>query len=368
VCVAMRDSLGSQNGTGLNYASWAPLRCHREVQIEPAFRPVSRVWRSGRPGRKVPACGLAHPGLRYGAIRAPHGFNAVVHAADARAVPEVRPERAGGWRRKATFPLMSLVLVAAALTWLQVVKTIRDPDPLSIPERPQIAGIVWSNRVFIHERALERWFETRGRSYAAWARNHPRAAAVLRGKPLPPRAAPAANKPRLASRTERSNDAGLARLILLAAGALGATALLVPLGRRAVVDIRDHPPRLPRLPRLHVPDVGPRAHAARRGSARTGQAASKAAPRAGSLTRGDVHALSEGAAKPLSARLGSRWASAHSSWRARERRKLEVRQRIAGTDGVGSSRAGDLRYWVLVTVLVLAATGVTFLISLAALL
>jgi hypothetical protein len=99
---------------------------------------------------------------------------------DARAVPDVR---SAGWRRTAVIPILLAVLVAAGATWFQVVRTIRDPAPLSIPDRPPIAGIVWSNRVFIHERALKRWFETRGLSYAVWARNHPRAVELLRGRP-----------------------------------------------------------------------------------------------------------------------------------------------------------------------------------------
>jgi hypothetical protein len=84
-------------------------------------------------------------------------------------------------------PTILVVLVvavaAAVVTWLEVAKTIRHPDPLSIPDRPPIAGIVWSNRVFLDERALERWLEARGRSYVVWAHKHPSAVAILSGRP-----------------------------------------------------------------------------------------------------------------------------------------------------------------------------------------
>jgi hypothetical protein len=185
-----------------------------------------------------------------------------VHAANASAVSDVRPERAASWRRKAVLPAMLLVLAAAAVTWLQVVRTIRDPDPLTIPARPPVAGIVWSNRVFIHERSLKRWFQAHGRSYAVWARNHPRAVAVLRDRPLPPAAAPS-KKPRstAATATTESDDVGLIAFALLISGLLGAAALLFVGARRAVVVVRG---RSRGLAHVSVPSLGRRSRARER--------------------------------------------------------------------------------------------------------
>jgi hypothetical protein len=100
---------------------------------------------------------------------------------------------AARWRSWAVTPALLLVLTvaiaAAGVTWLKVANTIRHPDPLAIPDRPPIAGIVWANRVFLDQRALERWLEGHGRSYDVWARKHPAAVALLSGRRQSPRRA-----------------------------------------------------------------------------------------------------------------------------------------------------------------------------------
>jgi hypothetical protein len=97
------------------------------------------------------------------------------------------------WRSSAVTPALLLLLAAAiaaaGVTWLKVAKTIRHPDPLAIPDRPPIAGIVWSNRVFLDQQALEKWLEAHGRSYADWARKHPDAVTLLSGRRQSPRRA-----------------------------------------------------------------------------------------------------------------------------------------------------------------------------------
>jgi hypothetical protein len=84
--------------------------------------------------------------------------------------------------------VLALVLVfpaavtSAGAVWLKVATTLRAPDPVSIPKRPQVAAVMWSNRVFVDRAELERWIDVRDRSYTVWAREHPAAAAVLDGR------------------------------------------------------------------------------------------------------------------------------------------------------------------------------------------
>lgn len=75
--------------------------------------------------------------------------------------------------------LLLAVAVAAATTWLKVARTMRDADPVPVPKVPRVTGVVWSNRVFVDAASLRRWLNARDKSYTVWARNHPRALALL---------------------------------------------------------------------------------------------------------------------------------------------------------------------------------------------
>lgn len=70
-------------------------------------------------------------------------------------------------------------LASAGLIWLEVVRTLRKPDPVFVPKPPVVAGVVWSNRVFVDQAALKHWLAVRHKSYASWERQHRVAAALL---------------------------------------------------------------------------------------------------------------------------------------------------------------------------------------------
>jgi hypothetical protein len=90
------------------------------------------------------------------------------------------------WRRRTAMAALLLAfaaaVAAATATWLQVAHTISRPEPVVIPKRPPVSAVVWSNRVFVDLGMLERWLAARGTPYAAWARRHPHAVAVLGGR------------------------------------------------------------------------------------------------------------------------------------------------------------------------------------------
>jgi hypothetical protein len=220
---------------------------------------------------------------------------------------------------------MLLILFAAGVTWLSVIRTIQDPDPLSIPKQPRIAGIVWANRVFVHEGSLKRWLETRGHSYAVWARKHPHAVAVLRDRPLAAVAAPANKKreeqPVAAAATASQDDVGLTAFALLITGLLGAAALLLVAGRRAVYVVFD---RSPGLPHVDVPSLGRRSQEVWQGLART-------VPRTVTAARAGAQALGE--------RLGRRWAGGVPSVHRRPSAVPALREGV----GVRSSEARPAR-------------------------
>jgi hypothetical protein len=75
--------------------------------------------------------------------------------------------------------LLVATAFAAAATWLKVARTMRDADPVTAAKLPRVNGIVWSNRVFVDTATFRRWLAAHDESYTVWARNHPRALALL---------------------------------------------------------------------------------------------------------------------------------------------------------------------------------------------
>jgi hypothetical protein len=106
-----------------------------------------------------------------------------VHHADPRAIAAMAPGSAGRWRRTVSVLVLLVAfpaaVAAAALIWFDVARKLGTTHPVSTPGPPAVAGVAWSNRVFVDRAALKRWLATRHRSYAIWARQHPGAAAVL---------------------------------------------------------------------------------------------------------------------------------------------------------------------------------------------
>jgi hypothetical protein len=114
-------------------------------------------------------------------------FNLVVDHADARAIAAVAPNRASRWRRRRSMLVLlvafPLTVAIAALVWVEVARTLRNPDPLFVPKPPVVSGVVWSDRVFVDRAAFRRWLAARHLSYVEWERAHPNAAALLHSKP-----------------------------------------------------------------------------------------------------------------------------------------------------------------------------------------
>jgi len=81
-----------------------------------------------------------------------------------------------------------MLLVGLALLiglWLQVARTLTSPVKLP-PSTVRPTGVVWHHRVYSSEKGLRAAFEASGAPYAAWARNHPGALAILgRRAPAP---------------------------------------------------------------------------------------------------------------------------------------------------------------------------------------
>jgi hypothetical protein len=109
-----------------------------------------------------------------------------VNRADARAVDSVAMRPVGPWRRRTLILAVFVGVVAAAgaavAVWLRVADTIRHPDPVSIPSRPPVKALAWSDRVFVDVRTFRSWLTARGYPYADWARKHPQAQALLEGR------------------------------------------------------------------------------------------------------------------------------------------------------------------------------------------
>jgi hypothetical protein len=79
--------------------------------------------------------------------------------------------------------VLVVAVFAALVTWLEVAKTMRDPDPVAVPKLPRVTGIAWSNRVFVDAATFRRWLAAHNASYPVWARNHPGALAMLARRP-----------------------------------------------------------------------------------------------------------------------------------------------------------------------------------------
>jgi hypothetical protein len=81
----------------------------------------------------------------------------------------------------AAFLLVGLALLIGV--WLQVVRTLSAPIRLS-PSTVRPTAVAWHHRVYSSEKELKAAFEADGSPYAAWARNHPGALAILRHRHL----------------------------------------------------------------------------------------------------------------------------------------------------------------------------------------
>jgi hypothetical protein len=106
-------------------------------------------------------------------------LNPVVDHVDPRAIAAVAPGRARRWRRSASILLLPVAAASAGVIWFEVAHKLHKADPISTPGPPVVAGVAWSNRVFVDQAALKRWLAARHQSYAVWEREHPQAAAVL---------------------------------------------------------------------------------------------------------------------------------------------------------------------------------------------
>jgi hypothetical protein len=71
-----------------------------------------------------------------------------------------------------------VVLGGAASTWVAVVRTLREAQPVATPKL-QPEAIVWAGRVFGSRAEFAQWLRSRGDSYEAWGRAHPTARAVV---------------------------------------------------------------------------------------------------------------------------------------------------------------------------------------------
>jgi hypothetical protein len=111
------------------------------------------------------------------------GLNWSVNRADARAVDPVAMRPVDPWRRKTLMIAAAVVVLAVAGVavgvWLRVADTIRHPDPVSIPPRPPVKALAWSDRVFLDAPTFRSWLAARGYQYADWARKHPQGRALL---------------------------------------------------------------------------------------------------------------------------------------------------------------------------------------------
>lgn len=154
----------------------------------------------------------------------------------------------------ATYPLhrpltLLVALGAVALlvvTWSKVVTTISSAQPVQSSSHP--TAIIWDDRVFQDPATLARWLRSKGTSYLEWSRRHPRPAAIIEHRPLPPvpaKTTPAKTEPvkraspapavAATSSTGRgaiTRDAVFTLLLLLALVLSAAAALPAPLRRR----------------------------------------------------------------------------------------------------------------------------------------
>jgi hypothetical protein len=84
---------------------------------------------------------------------------------------------------------MGIALLAVAVPWFFVARTMRRAQPVEISTKPP-NSLVWGDRVFSTQAALGRWIRSRGASYGTWLATHPAGAAVLEHRPPPATAAP----------------------------------------------------------------------------------------------------------------------------------------------------------------------------------
>lgn len=85
----------------------------------------------------------------------------------------MRRGRSFGW-------LIALGLIAAAtVVWASFGQTLARAKPLPVANVPAPNAVVWHGRVYQSRSSLAHALSRSGRSYAAWARSHPRAAALL---------------------------------------------------------------------------------------------------------------------------------------------------------------------------------------------
>jgi hypothetical protein len=159
------------------------------------------------------------------------------------------PRRASPGRTIAVAAVFAATLVAATVSWVQVVTRLRDVNPLETRGTP--AAIVWSDRVFRSEAEFARWLRGRGISYERWVRTHPKAVAILRKRdraasPARPaaRTRPAVTRIAKAAPVKQSSrEVALVAASALAMGTLAFFVLLggvlrrTPLARIAVVDV-----------------------------------------------------------------------------------------------------------------------------------
>jgi hypothetical protein len=164
------------------------------------------------------------------------------------------PRRASPGRTLALTVVFVATLVAATVSWVQVVTHLRNVIPLETRGTP--AAIVWSDRVFRSEAEFARWLRGRGISYERWVKTHPKAVAILRkrDRAAPAPARPAVRRPEAATQVAapaRRADppaqqlsrgmtvvivTALVTMTLAFVVLLGAVARITPLSRLAVVD------------------------------------------------------------------------------------------------------------------------------------
>ncbi len=149
-----------------------------------------------------------------------------------RRAERTEPRRASPGRTLAVAAVFAATLVAATVSWVQVVTHLRNVTPLETRGTP--AAIVWSERVFRSEAEFARWLRGRGLSYERWVRTHPKAVAILRKRDRAAAAQPAPrSQPARGSRPARTGavdtaprEAGDGRKVSLKATVVSLAVLL----------------------------------------------------------------------------------------------------------------------------------------------
>jgi hypothetical protein len=75
--------------------------------------------------------------------------------------------------------LVVLALVLAAAAWALFANRVMSVKPVPHVDVPQPNAVVWHGRVYQSRALLAVHLHRNGKSYYAWARNHPGAAALL---------------------------------------------------------------------------------------------------------------------------------------------------------------------------------------------